>query len=67
MKTSELKAVLEQVIAIADAKKHDELRDGDWERKTSASWARIVMLMNICTLSKDLLRLWEERELDEAE
>ena len=62
MTTTELKTVLEQVIAIADAKKHDEYLNGDYEDKNS--WARIVKLMNICTHCKDLLKLWEECELD---
>ena len=64
--TSELEAVLDEICAKAEARKHDIFIDGDWERITSKDWARIVKLMNICSACKDVMRLWKECELDEA-
>lgn len=65
--TSELKAVLDEVCVRAEARKQDIFIDGNWKDKMSRDWARIVQLMNLCTYCKDVMRLWKECELDEAE
>ena len=65
MTASELKSVLDKVIAKAEESKHDEFANGDWDDIDSSSWARIVRLMNLCTACKDVMRFLKDCNIEE--
>lgn len=67
MTAGELKAVLDRVIAKAEAREDDEYASDESLDKRSGCWARIVKLRNLQLYCKDVMRLWKDLKLDDED